>query len=90
MIKHFTLIAMAAFSTIPLYAQDLTDEKLDSLEKAWSRNFDEVVVTGTRTPKLLKDSPILTRVITTSDIKKTDATDISDLLQAELPGIEFS
>ncbi len=88
--RHFILIGIAAMWGITADAQDLTDEKLDSLEKAWSRKFDEVVVTGTRTPKLLKDSPILTRVITTSDIKKTDATDISDLLQAELPGIEFS
>lgn len=71
-------------------AHDTTDAQLDSLEKAWDKTLDEVVVTGTRTPKLLKDSPVLTRVITASDIKKSDATNISDLLQAELPGIEFS
>lgn len=52
--------------------------------------LNQVVVTGTRTPKLLKDAPIATRVITELDIKRTDATNISDLLQAELPGIEFS
>lgn len=49
-----------------------------------------VVVTGTRTPKLLKDVSIVTRVISELDIKKADATDIRDLLQAELPGVEFS
>lgn len=64
--------------------------KLDSIEKALEKNLDEVVVTGTRTPKLLKDSPILTRVITSADIRKSDATNIADLLQSELPGIEFS
>lgn len=52
--------------------------------------METVVVTGTRTPKLLKDAPIVTRVITADDIKKVDATHIGDLLQAELPGIEFS
>lgn len=52
--------------------------------------LDQVVVTGTRTPKLLKDVPIVTRVITERDIKRTDATNIGDLLQTELPGIEFS
>ena len=56
----------------------------------FSINIDQVVVTGTRTPKLLKDSPILTRVISEKDIKKVDATNISDLMQAELPGIEFT
>ena len=53
-------------------------------------NLEAVVVTGTRTPRLLKDSPILTRVITSADIKRVDALDIGDLLEAELPGIEFS
>lgn len=52
--------------------------------------LDYVVVTGTRTPKLLKEVPIVTRVITSADIMRTDATDIGDLLQSELPGIEFS
>lgn len=52
--------------------------------------LNQVVVTGTRTPRLLKDVPIVTRVISESEIKKNDATHIGDLLQAELPGIEFS
>ena len=52
--------------------------------------LDEVVVTGTRTPRILKDAPILTRVISSEDIEKSDATNIADLLQSELPGIEFS
>ncbi|WP_290171202.1 TonB-dependent receptor plug domain-containing protein, partial [uncultured Duncaniella sp.] len=52
--------------------------------------LEQVVVTGTRTPKLLKDVPIVTRVIAESDIRRTDATNIGDLLQTELPGIEFS
>lgn len=55
-----------------------------------TRELDQIVVTGTRTPKLLKDVPVITRVITESDIRRTDATHIGDLLQAELPGIEFS
>ena len=71
-------------------AQQTADSKLDSLEKVWEKSLNEVVVTGTRTPKLLKDSPVMTRGISASDIKKSDATDISDLLQTELPGIEFS
>ena len=53
-------------------------------------NLETVVVTGTRTPRLLKNSPILTRVITMQDIERVDALNIGDLLEAELPGIEFS
>ncbi len=53
-------------------------------------NLNEVVVTATRTPKQLMDVPIQTRVITAQDIEKTDATDVEDLLQQEMPGVEFS
>ena len=52
--------------------------------------LEQIVVTGTRTPKLLKDVPIVTRVFTADEIKKVDATHIGDLLETELPGIEFS
>lgn len=52
--------------------------------------LDEFVVTGTRTPKLLKDTPVQTRLITSKDIEQSDATDIKDLLQQEMPGVEFS
>lgn len=52
--------------------------------------LDQIVVTGTRTPKLLKDVPVVTRVITSDIIKNADAANVGDLLQAELPGIEFT
>lgn len=63
--------------------------KVDFILKEDAVNMETIVVTGTRTPKLLKDVPIVTRVITADEIKKVDATHIGDLLQAELPGIEF-
>lgn len=53
-------------------------------------HLSEFVVTGTRTPKLLKDVPIQTRLITEADIRNVDATNLQDLLQQELPGIEFT
>ena len=81
-LAHVCAVAQNAMST------DRLDEYIDSI----SRHFDlgEVVVTGTRTPKFLKDTPIQTRVITSREIEKTDATNIQDLLQQELPGVEFS
>lgn len=56
----------------------------------WGGSLDEIVVTATRAPKLLKDTPVQTRLISRKDIERTDATDIRDLLQQEMPGIEFS
>lgn len=53
-------------------------------------NLNEVTVTATRTPKLLKDAPVITRVITATDIKKLNAVTVQDLLETELPGMEFT
>ena len=43
-------------------------------------SLEEVVVTATRTPKTLKEVPVVTRLISADDIKKADATNIQDLL----------
>lgn len=51
--------------------------------------LEQIVVTATMTPKSLKDVPVVTRLITTNDIVKADATTIQDLLTQELPGLEF-
>lgn len=51
--------------------------------------LDQVVVTATRTPKALKDAPVVTRLITANDIKIADATNVQDLLTEQMPGLEF-
>ena len=61
---------------------------LDSL--LTGQELSQVVVTGTRSPKLLMETPVLTQVISHADIEKTDATNIKDLLQQVMPGVEFS
>lgn len=66
----------------------LTEAQLDSIEHEFQ--LDEVVVTGTRTPKTLLDTPIQTRLIGESDLRQADATNLQDLLQTELPGVEFT
>lgn len=81
-----TLAAAVAMTATEAPA-DTIDDGYDDL---YDRALDEVVVTGTRVPKLLKDTPVQTVVITARDIESSDATDIEDLLQRELPGVEFS
>jgi outer membrane receptor for ferrienterochelin and colicins len=88
-IATYILTAFAPSLCFANSLEVLTEAQLDSIEAA-SVQLNTVVVTGTRTPKLLKNSPILTRVITENDIRKVDATNISDLLQSELPGVEFT
>lgn len=54
------------------------------------RDMDEMVVTATRTPKTLKNVPVQTCVISRSDIEKSDATNLQDLLEMEIPGVEYT
>ena len=68
-------------------------QAVDSLYSDWEDDpfdLEQIVVTGTRTPKALKDMPVITKVISTEDIKKVDATNVLDLLQQEVPGLEFT
>ncbi|MDE6023382.1 MAG: TonB-dependent receptor plug domain-containing protein, partial [Muribaculaceae bacterium] len=53
-------------------------------------SLETVVVTATRTPKLLKETPVVTRVITSVDISRSGKPDISELLEQQMPGVEFS
>jgi len=55
-------------------------------EKIEVWKLDEVVVTGTRTPHLLKDVPVETAVVTQEEIKRSSANTVSDLLK-EIPGV---
>lgn len=52
--------------------------------------LSEAVITGTRTPKLWADTPVPTYVIGRNDIRRSDATNLRELLTHELPSAEFS
>ena len=89
--KEYTLRASyVGYNDATLKTKSLQNETLNFRLTENTTMLDQVVVTTTRTPKLLKDVPIVTRVISERDIRRGDATHIGDLLQTELPGIEFS
>ena len=52
--------------------------------------LDEVVVTGTRTEKRLRDTPVLTKVVTEKDIAQLGNVTALDAIQDIIPGITFS
>ena len=82
--KEYIIGMLAATATL----QCLGAEPADSL---FSEEYlQQVVVTGTRSPKLLAQSPVLTHVISAKDIEKTDGTNLRDVLQQLMPGVEFS
>ena len=69
---------------IALSAQTLSPTAIrDSID------LEPVVVTASHSPKALKDTPVVTRLITLHDIKIADATNIQDMLTHEIPGLEF-
>ena len=87
--KKYILFSMIMVGATPaMAAMDSDDAYVDSVCRQYDLN--EVVVTGTRTPKFLKDTPIQTRVINARELARLDATNVQDLLQQELPGVEFS
>lgn len=53
-------------------------------------SIEQVTVTGTRTPHILKKAPVLTQIISANELKNIDAPIITDVLQVEMPGIEMS
>ncbi|MGN0222250.1 MAG: TonB-dependent receptor plug domain-containing protein [Prevotella sp.] len=87
--RKVNILLYLAAMPCALSAQTADADTLD----IWNRDplgLETIVVTGTRTPKTLKDIPVVTRIITAEEIKKVDATDIKDMLQQELPGAEFT
>lgn len=75
-------MALMAGSSVSDAAPDFVVSSPDTLET--------VVVTATRTPKLLKDTPVVTRVVSSAEISRSGKQDISGLLEQQLPGVEFS
>ncbi len=52
-------------------------------------HLDQVVVTATRNSRTLKEVPVITQVITARDIAGQGLTTMQEVLQQEIPGVEF-
>jgi len=52
--------------------------------------IDDVVVTGTRTAKRLADTPVLTTLIKSQEMRKAGSTSLLESLQDNIPGMVFS
>lgn len=65
-----------------------TDILISLCEK--SVDLEQLVVTATRTERLLKNVPIQTSMITAKAIDRMQLSNFRDLLEYELPGVEFT
>ena len=69
--KEYTVqVSFVGYVTATKKTTAARQGRLDFILKEDQMNLSTVVITGTRTPKLLKDAPIITRVITAGDLKK--------------------
>ncbi len=72
------------------YTWDGQEDKVLTIRLEPSVNsLDEVVITGTRTPKPLKEAPVLTQVISAREIEQINPIDFQTLLELALPGLQF-
>ncbi len=53
-------------------------------------DLDQVVISATRTERLLKNVPVAIQVISSQTIEKAQVSNLRDLLEYELPGINFT
>lgn len=91
-------LKMGNYNIIASYSGYLSEEKpiyvnadIELVFNLEETNYDinAVVITGTRTERMLKDVPILTNVISKNQIESTGATNIVDALSLSLPSINF-
>lgn len=88
--QYTIVVKYAGFIPVEKQISFSNDTTINFCLKEDILHLNEVTVTGTRTPKLLKDAPVITRVISSEQIKKINAVTVKDLLEIELPGLEFT
>lgn len=88
--KYTIVVKYAGFEPVEKEIYFSHDTVINFKLKEDALFLNEVTVTATRTPKLLKDAPVITRVINSEQIRKINAVTVRDLLEVELPGLEFT
>ncbi len=102
MIKNYLLALGALLSFSALSAQPRSDagqsSPADTATAYRATNdpvsiavqyLDSIVVTATRTPVELKNTPVITRVITRGEIRRKAYPSVQQVLENEIAGIEF-
>jgi len=82
-IPFILIVFILNICSIAFAFEDNEEAKIETKE---GTKLDEIVVTATKTPHLLKDVPVETVVITKEDIERSSAQTISDLVRYT-PGI---
>lgn len=83
------VVSFIGYETKTVEVLDNARERITVELEPMKSALEEVVVTGTRTEKPLKNVPVITRIISSQNIKALNPMDIETLLQYELPGLQF-
>ncbi len=76
--KWIVIIPILCFvSALPVYSKDMDDEALSDKPV----QLEPVVVTATKTPHLLTDTPVITNLITRAEIEAIGAENIGEVLE---------
>ncbi|MDD4747106.1 MAG: TonB-dependent receptor [Salinivirgaceae bacterium] len=86
----YTLVAsFSGFLTEETQIEINSNLEIEFYLEETSYDINTIVVTGTRTPKLLKNAPVLTHVIDKKEIESIGTSNIEDALSLSLPNINF-
>ena len=75
-------VAYDLSDTLTVQTGDLTQTDYRLTPKPWV--LDDVVVTGTRSPHLLKNVPVQTEVVSQRDFQRTGATTVDEALESSI------
>ena len=83
-------LLLTLIGTLPLAAQNVRQEQdTVSYMNDDPFNLEQIVVTATRTEKKIKNTPVITQIITSKQIEERGTGNIQDLLTQEVPGLNF-
>ncbi|MDL2230324.1 TonB-dependent receptor [Alistipes sp. OttesenSCG-928-L06] len=90
MMRTAGLLALLAVCTGSIHGVEKSGDLAQGADTL-ARHYDlnEVVVTATRTPLSIKETPVLTRVISAREIERSGLKNIQEVLETELAGVEF-
>ena len=80
-------ISHIGYKTKTIEIEDLFTNSIIILSST-IKNLNDIVVTGARKETYIKDSPVLTHVITSEDIENSTYTSVKDILELKLPNVQ--
>lgn len=77
--------------TYPLiFSEKPETKKIEVIMTTKVNYMNTVVITGTRTNRMLKDEPVLTKVVSANELSEMGSVTVFDALENIVPGISFS